>query len=333
MNAADWAKRLAALVLAAAVVVSVAGAGAVLAERSQEAPAEPLDTPEYAPSNVDVDYLQASGQIQVNRSAATGDGTVVIDKGHGNRFSQADIQPMVEALTRVGYDVEFYTGGDLAAQLEDAKAFVVIDPSQEFEPGDVDDVRRFTGQGGHLLLVGEPTQITVGGGLFGTGIRTQQPRLTTLTTPYGMTVDTAYLYNQENADANYKWITARPTDAEGLDGIERTTMYTAAEVTVNGGTVLLRSSPNTLKSSTDDQSGQYPVAVRKREVVLVGDSTFLTEGRYRVADNEAFAAYLVRFLASSDRTPGTDISGADEETGTDGPTPGGNDTSTTVDID
>jgi hypothetical protein len=312
VNAAEWGKRLLALALAAAVVVSLAGAGAVLADRGG-APSEPLATPEYDPGNVSVDYVEASGDVEVDRSATTGSGTVLIDDAHGNRYSQADIQPLVEALTRVGYDVEFYTGGNLADDLEDAKAFVVVDPGREFEPGDVDDVRRFTGQGGHLLVVGEPSRVTVGSGLFGAGIRTQSPRLTTLVTPYGMSVDTAYLYNQENADANYKWITAEPTGADGLDGIDRTTMYTAAAVRAQGGTVLLRSSPHTLKSSTDDQAGRYPVAVRKPEVVLVGDSTFLSADKHRVADNERFVAYLVEFLASSDRTEGTDLDGTDEE--------------------
>lgn len=326
MNATEWAKRIAVLVLVAAVVVAVSGAGAVVENGTPAR--KPLALPEYQPARVAVDPLPARGSIRPDASAVHGSGTVVIDDGHGNRFSRSGIQPLVEALTRVGYDVEFYTGGDLAAQLEDAKAFVVIDPASEYKPGDVDDVQRFTGQGGRLLIAGEPTRIAVSGGLFG-GVVHQESAVTTLTSRYGMSLDTAYLYNQAHADGNYKFITARPGPDGPLDGIDRTTMYTAAAVRARGGTVLLRSAPHTFRSSTDDAQGQYPVAVRKNNVVLLGDSTFMQPGKYDVADNEAFMAYLVEFLASGDRRPGTDL--ATGETGSDGGTGSGG-TTTTIQV-
>lgn len=319
MNAAEWGKRLAVLVLVAAVVVAVSGVGAVVQDGGS--PDEPLALPEYQPDRVAVDPLPAEGRIQPDGDAVNRGGTVVIDDGHGNRFTRADIQPLVEALTRVGYSVEFYTSGDLAAQLEDARAFVVVDPGREYPPGDVDDVRRFTGQGGRLLIAGEPSRITTGGGLFG-GLLTQQSAVTSLASAYGMSVDTAYLYNQEHSDGNYKFITTEPAPGTAIEGVDRTTMYTAASVRARGGTVLLRSSPNTLRSNSDDERGQYPVAVRKNNVVLVGDKTFMGTEKYNVADNEAFVAYLVEFLASGDRRPGTDLAtgGANDASGADGET-------------
>ena len=315
MNRGEWGRRVVALVLAAAAVVAVVGAGAVYTG-GMDRPGGgggpgTLDTSEYAPANVNPDVIAERGEIRVDRAETTEGGTVMIDAAHGNRFSRSTVQPMVEALTRVGYDVEFYTGGDLAAELKDAKAFVVIDPATEYKPGDVDDIRRFTGQGGHLLVVGEPDRITVGG-LLGASLQTQGSRLTTLTTPYGMSVDTAYLYNQEDADGNYKFLTTNATPQLDRTGVNRTTMYTAAAVNVRGGRVLLRSAPRTFKSSTDDQSGRYPVAVRKTEVVAVGDKGFLGEENYRVADNEAFVAYLVEFLASSDREQGEEVTAGDD---------------------
>lgn len=306
MNAAEWGKRLAVLVVVAVVVVGASGVAAIVETDDGATTEEPLALPEYQPDRVAVDPLPAEGRVRPDGDAVNRGGTVVIDDGHGNRFSREEIQPLVEALTRVGYDVEFYTSGDLAAQLEDAKAFVVIDPGSEFKPGDVDDVRRFTGQGGRLLIAGEPSRITTGGGLFG-GIVSQQSAVTSLASRYGMSLDTAYLYNQEHADGNYKFITAEPGPAADIADVNRTTMYTAASVRARGGTVLLRSAPNTLRSNTDDEQGQYPVAVRKNNVVLVGDSTFLETGKYNVADNEAFVAYLVEFLASGDRRPDTTL--------------------------
>lgn len=317
MSAAEVGKRLAVLVTVVAVVLAAVGAGAVVSQRGGGDDGESLSIPEYQPDNVNVEPIPAEGQIRPDDEATTDDGTVLIDDAHGNRYARADIQPMVEALTRVGYDVEFYTGGELSAELEDVKAFVVIDPASGFNQGDIDDIRRFTGQGGRLLMVGEPDRIAVSGGFLGVSIVNQESRLTTLASRYGMSVDTAYLYNQQAADANYKRITTSPGQNADIEGVERTTMYTAAAVRANGGTVLLRSGANTQRPNSGG-SGRYPVAVRRGDVILLGDKSFMNDGRFRVADNEAFMTYLVEFLASGEREPGTNIPDPDEGTDSDG---------------
>lgn len=301
LGASGWATRLLAAGLAAAVVVAVAAGGAVLAGQNDSPPDEPLAIPEYQPENVSVNYVSAEGDVTPDNEVTTGSGTVVIDAAHSNRFDRSTIEPLVRGLTRVGYTVEFYRTGDLADALDDAKAFVVIDPAQEYRQGDIDDVRRFTGQGGRLLIAGEPDRIAVSASLFGTSIQTQDSALTTLGSAYGASVGTAYLYNQESADANYKFIRTQPTDAAELDGVEETTMYTAGAVRVRGGQALLRTAPGTIESSTDDERGRHAVAVRRNNVVVLGDKTFMEESRFRVADNEAFLTYLVEFLASSER--------------------------------
>jgi hypothetical protein len=311
------------LVLTAALVVSVVAGGAVVSDRAgpSDTPDEELAIPEYQPENVTVENIAAEGRITPDRSVTTGSGTVVIDNSHGNRYDRATIEPLVRGLTRVGYEVEVHRSGDLAAALDDARALVIIDPSSELPEGDVDDVRRFTGQGGRLLVVGEPNRIAISASLFGSSVTQQESRLTTLGAAYGVSVDTAYLRNQGDADANYKWITTRPTDAEGLEDVERTTMYTAAAVRVRGGEVLLEAAPGTRLSDTDDEQGTYPVAVRRNDVVVLGDKTFMQGDRYRVADNEVFLTYLVEFLASGDRdtsqslTSGGGGDGGDNSTG------------------
>lgn len=309
LGAGGWAKRVGVLVLTVAVVVGFAAGGAFVSEQTDEERDRGVSMAEFQPENVTVDRADADGEITPDRSATTGSGTVVIDNAHANRWDRATIEPLVRGLTRVGYNVEIHQGGDLAAALDDAKAFVVIDPGREFPPGDVDDIRRFTGQGGRLLVVGEPNRITISASLFGSSINTQESSLTTLGGAYGASVGTAYLRNQESSDINYKWIETRPTDAEGLDDVERTTMYTAAAVRMRGGEPLLRAAPETRPSDTDDTTGEYAVAVRKNDVVWLGDKTFMRGDRYRVADNEAFMTYLVEFLASGDRDTSRSLGG------------------------
>jgi len=315
----ELAKRLVVLVLTVAVVVAVAAGGPLLLGDEQE-PAT-LQNPEYEPDAVVPEPVAATGTVDANPDPAADDtGTVVIDRGHANRFTRADIKPLVDALVREGYSVEFYTDGNLAAALEGADAFLVIDPGAEYLPGDVDDVRQFTGNGGRLVMIGEPDRTAISTGLLGSSVQTQESRLTTLASGYRMSVDTEYLYNQENADGTFKHVLVRPTGEGGLDSVERTTMYTAAAVSARNGTVLLRSAPNTHKSGSDEVTGEYPVAVERNNVLLLGDKTFMRGDRYRVADNERVVAYMAEFMIEGDyqAPPGVDD---DVDNGTTTPMP------------
>jgi len=315
----ELAKRLVVLVLTVAVVIAVAAGGPLLLGDEPEPAA--LQNPEYEPGAVAPEPVAATGTVDANPDPAADDtGTVVIDRGHANRFTRGDIEPLVDALVREGYNVEFYTDGNLASVLEGADAFLVIDPGTEYLPGDVDDVRQFTGNGGRLVMIGEPDRTAISTGLLGSSVQTQESRLTTLASGYRMSVDTEYLYNQENADGTFKHILVRPTGAGGLDGVDRTTMYTAAAVSARNGTVLLRSAPATHKSGSDEVTGEYPVAVERDNVLLLGDKTFMRGDRYRVADNERVVAYMAEFMIEGDyqAPPGADD---DAENGTATPMP------------
>jgi hypothetical protein len=329
----ELGKRLVVLVLTVAVVLAVVAGGSTLLQSEDQRTS--LQNPEYEPDAVVPDPIEATGTVDPDPAPDADDtGTIVIDRGHANRFTRSDIEPLVDALVREGYHVEFYTDGDLATALEGADAFLVIDPGTEYLPGDIDDVRQFTGNGGRLVMIGEPDRTAVSASIFGTSIATQESRLTTLASRYGMSVDTQYLYNQENADGTFKHVLAQPTAGE-LDGVDRTTMYTAAAVTARNGSVLLRSAPNTIKSGSDEVTGEYPVAVERNNVLLLGDKTFMQGDRYRVADNEQLIAYLAEFMIEGDyeAPPGVDEDdelGADDDTDTS--TPSTNTTATAAPV-
>ncbi|AZH26622.1 DUF4350 domain-containing protein [Haloplanus aerogenes] len=319
----DLAKRLVVLVLTVAVVLAVVAGGPTLLQDDEER--ERLQNPEYEPDAVVPEPVEATGTVDANPAPSADDsGTVVIDRGHSNRFTRADIEPLVDALVREGYNVRFYTDGDLATVLDGADAFLVIDPGAEYLPGDVDDVRQFTGNGGRLVMIGEPDRTAISASLLGTSIQNQESRLTTLASRYRMSVDTEYLYNQENADGTFKHVLVRPTGDGGLEGVERTAMYTAAAVTAQNGTVLLRSAPSTHKSGSDEVTGEYPVAVQRNNVLLLGDKTFMSGDRYRVADNEQLVAYVAEFMIEGDYQAPPDVDEDDEsnaENGTATPIP------------
>jgi hypothetical protein len=295
----ELAKRLVVLVLTVAVVVAIAAGGPTLLQNDDER--ETLQNPEYEPDAVAPEPIEATGTVEANPDpAADGSGTIVIDRAHANRFSRSDIEPLVDALVREGYDVEFYTDGDLATALEDADAFLVIDPGEEYLPGDIDDVRQFTGNGGRLVMIGEPDRTAISASLLGTSIQNQESRLTTLASRYRMSIDTQYLYNQEEADGTFKHVLARPTGEGDLGDMDEAAVYTAAAVTAQDGTVLLRTAPNTHKSGSDEVTGEYAVAVQRNNVLLLGDKTFMRGDRYRVADNERLVGYIAEFMIEGD---------------------------------
>jgi hypothetical protein len=316
----ELGKRLVVLVLTVAVVVAIVAGGPTLLQDDEER--EPLQNPEYEPDEVVPEAMAAEGTVETNPDPTADDtGTVVIDRAHSNRFSRADIEPLVDALVREGYHVEFYTDGDLAAALEGADAFLVIDPSTEYLTGDIDDVRQFTGNGGRLVMIGEPDRTAISTSLFGASISTQESRLTTLASRYRMSVDTQYLYNQENADGTFKHVVARPTGDGELGGVDETAVYTAAAVTAENGTVLLRSAPQTYKSGSDEVTGEFPVAVQRNNVLLLGDKTFMRGDRYRVADNEQLIAYVAEFMIEGDYQAPPDADDEDDEDEADGEEP------------
>ena len=307
------------LAVSAVVALVVTGALVLPALTDTAAEREPLETSAYDTEALAATPIPAVGDVDPYTSPDARGGTVVVDATHSNRFDRPDIEPLVEELTALGYDVRIHDGDrNLYNALTGASAFVVIDPADPFERNEATTVRTFTRNGGHLLLVGEPTRKAVSGGFGGVSVSDRESALTTLAARYDMGLGTAYLTNTGTNGGNHKHVVAAPTAASAVDA-DRVVLFTAAAVHARGGTVLLRAAEGTREAGSDG-SRRYPVAVRnaRENVVLVGDSTVLRADRVSVADNEAFAAFLVDFLVSGE--PLTDGVVGDPETGSDAAT-------------
>jgi hypothetical protein len=317
------AKRVAVAGLVAVVIVAAAFAIPAATDSSTEP--EPLDTPEYDAEALAATPIPAEGEIEADGSVGNRAGVVVVDVSHSNRVSRAELAPLVEELTSIGYGIRFYEGDQtLDQELSNVNAFLVVDPAQEFDRDEIDSVRDFTDDGGHLLMVGEPNRKRISASLFGTSITEQESALTTLAARYDMSLGTSYLYNLETNGGNYKHITARPTPESELE-FDSVTMFTAAAVHARRGTVLLRATADTHEAGIDGTS-RFPVAVHRENenAVLLGDSTFLHADRFNVGDNEQFAAFLVEFLISGNAGGGAtdDADEGDEPTNGEEPTDG-----------
>lgn len=318
LGVAGWGTRVVVLVAVAVVVAVVFGAVPGLLAGGERAP--DLNNSEYAVSEVSVTQIPAEGSIDVE----AGDGTIVIDRSHANRFTATEIDPLYEALSRAGYDVEFHDRGPLAPALEDATAFLIIDPGVAYSEGDAETLRSYTDSGGRLVVLGEPNRIRVSGGLGGVSTSEQQSRLANLAAAFEVAVSKGYVYHQSAHDGNYKSPLASPV-GDASDSGSDVALYTPAAVTPTGdGEVVLRARGGA-RLSDSDEVRRYPVGVRTGNALVLGDSSFIDVGRYNVADNEEFLGYVVGFMSDGD-PPGAGFADGvgDEEPAGDG----GNSTTT-----
>jgi len=327
-SVATLAKGLLVTLLVAGVVVLAVTA--VVPPLTADPPEE-QEFPEFDPNRTVSEPLPAEGAIEPEGSAeiADPDGVVVIDAGHSNRFSRAEVAPLVEAFGRLDYEVRFHRGGSLGESLRDADGLIVIDPASSYTTEELDAMEEFETNGGRIAVFGEPTRIAVEASLFGASLTEQESQLTGIESRFGVHFDTRFVYDQERNDGNYKHVLVAPADGAalpprndaGLGEVEDVAMYTATEVQSTGdeGNPVLVTGPGARIDGADGAETRT-VAVRNGNVLAVGDATFLAEGRHNVADNEEFLAYVVEFLAAGDHTPPTvEVIGADEgETGSGG---------------
>ncbi len=257
-----------------------------------------LNTSEYDTDDLAVTAIPARGDVTVN---ATGSGTVVIDQSHANDFDREKLQPLREALVQAGYRVVLHGTGDLGTALENATAFVVIDPGAEFDEEDTDAVRNFTDTGGRVLVLAEPTVVRVQTSFTGAQVVRIRSYVDQIGSEYNLSFRKSYVYNQEHNDGNYKNPLASPVGPAAEGAGQDVALYTAGRVvSLRGGQPVLRLREGS-RTSGIDRTGRFTVGVRKGNLIAVGDSSFLDTGRYNVADNEAFLGFLVEFLLSGER--------------------------------
>jgi hypothetical protein len=184
----------------------------------------------------------------------------------------------------------------------DADAYVVINPAVKFRDTGNDAVKRFTDNGGRLVILAEPTTKAITGGFISTAVGDRESRVTSLTSQYGLAVSTNYLYNQDRNDGNYKRLVVESAPNDELPGVRQGVFYTSAEVSgVNAQRVLV-AAPGTRTGGTTQSDGRKTVAMRKGNVLVFGDSTFVTTDYHNVGDNEETMAYIIEFMISGEKT-------------------------------
>lgn len=295
----DVARAVGVVAVTALVVVAFTVAGGLLEGGPGAGPGTPPDTvdhPEWDPASLLATQPDFTGTIDPDVDA-TGQ-RVVIDDAHANRLARAEYRPLIHALTRAGFEVQFLDDSeDIGEVLDGAEAFITVDPGRVFQPAAVEAVTEFTANGGTLVMAGEPTQATLVQGGLGPQVVTAYNNLGSLARNYGITYSMKYMYNLETYSGIYRNLYAEPAGEGPLtEGVDRLVVYTAAALDARAGQPLFETGPATYVKGTETTAPRS-VVLRRGNVIAIGDTTLFSPTRYAAADNEVFIENLVEYLA------------------------------------
>ncbi|MEF8799558.1 MAG: DUF4350 domain-containing protein [Halolamina sp.] len=297
MNRAELGRRVAlAIGVAVLVVLAAVWLPQLLAPSGSAGTIAP-NTTEWDGAK-EVEPLDSEGVVSPDLPDGN-DTTVLIDVSHNNRLDDGDVQPLVRTLRRNNYTVRFSTEENLTLALAGADAFVIVDPASPYRRDDTAALRNFTENGGHLLVLVEPNRKRVEIGQFGSAsIGTIESNADGLLGAYNVFVDWRYVYNQRVNDGNYQDVVADAGEGTELETGQYVMFVTAPVYAPDADPLLVL--PESSRLARTDAQDDYAVAVRQDNLVVVGDSTFLSTGQQNVGDNERFVVYLIEFLAAGD---------------------------------
>ncbi|WP_135304339.1 motility-associated ABC transporter substrate-binding family protein [Haloarcula amylovorans] len=289
--------------------------------------------PPFQPERVNADADPETGTLAVESGSAR----LLVDDSHGNQFSRADLEPIEEAVFRTGHSLSYPDSTDekpYNETLAGHEGLLVVQPTQEFTATERAVLRNYTDAGGHVVILGEPTQTRISGGLIASSTVVSFGA-NNLTSQYGFRMGAETLFNVDDGanDNNFKSIYTTPSgDGPLTEGVDTVTFDTGSYVSVredSDADVVYTAADGTQTLQTR-RTGQYPTVARTENVVFVADASVLERTELYDADNEVFVGNLLSFLAAGDapdNVPGPELD-TDEETTSDS-TPTGGSTPTT----
>jgi hypothetical protein len=241
-----------------------------------------------------------------------GQGLVLLDAAHDNRFELGEINYLDSRLAARGAELVPFEEGDLATALRPVSAFVVIAPMASFSEEEVLAVDDFVQRGGRLLMVGDPTRFEIvfdeeeDFDPFSYSIDTDEIALNSLANAFDLVFNGDYLYNTVHNEGNFQNILLEQAgfdESELTDGLKQLAFYGSHSIQTGPSShPLLSADDDTWSSATDRSGGLVLAALGDRDRVLaVGDIDFLSEPYYTVYDNGRFISQVADFLVGAER--------------------------------
>ncbi len=259
----------------------------------------------YVPSpSVDIPFEQIVAP-ELTAAPATDSGTtriqgglVVIDAFHENFFAESEIVTLSAWVANRGYDVDIVDGTDLGEhpgtlslledKLKQADSFLVMLPQEAYTEAEVDAVERFVDRGGKLLLVSDPTRPN---------------RINDLAKRFGLEFRSDYLFNTVEYDRNFRHIFVRDFQPDILtNGLEGIALYIAGSIRSSGPGIAV-TDVNTRSSLIEADQDFYPIARGdRRNVLAIGDFTFMVPPYNSFLDNDRLLSNLADYLTDSQKS-------------------------------
>ena len=256
-------------------------------------PPPPLDIPfeQITSPGVAAEAPVDSGSLRVRR------GMLLVDALHANSFTSRELVTLSSWVSDRGYDVEFV--GNFAPldgilrlrlleeKLRRADSFAVMLPRIAYSEAESDLVERFVEKGGKLMLVSDPTRPN---------------QANSLAKRFGLEFRPDYLFNTVEYDQNFRHIFVRDFQPDPLtNGLDTIAMYIAGSVRSSGGGLAFTDA-NTASSLDEAAQRFHPIAWGdRRNVLAIGDFTFMVPPYNSLVDNDRFLSNLADYLADSQR--------------------------------
>ncbi|MCP4363167.1 MAG: hypothetical protein GY796_34635 [Chloroflexi bacterium] len=264
--------------------------------------------PTYKPADV-VTAVTTPKSLSFIDDPQTGQGAVLLDVAHNNQFTLDELGYLSGRLSDRGYEMIPFSGGNLAASLRAANAFVVITPLQAFSFAELQAVKDFVDRGGRLFLAGDPTryEISVEEDLFSFTIIIDDDEipLNSLANEFDVGFNGDYLYNMTDNEGNFRNIIVSENgfaESELTADLGPIVFYGAHSLDVGPRAEALLAGDDHTWTSDTDRPGGLTLAATSEEgrVLAVSDIHFLMAPYYTVLDNGRFIAHIADFLTETD---------------------------------
>jgi hypothetical protein len=212
-----------------------------------------------------------------------GEGTILIDLAHDNAFDKEELDVLMLRLVSRGLTIKFLGVTDkLEGELAVADAFIVVCPESEFSNDEVETIANFTGKGGKLLLLADPTR---------------SGEMNSLAIKLGLIFEPGYLYNMKENETNYRNIFITDfKENEITKNLKKIALYTAGSISsASSGIAFV--DENTFSSVVESQKELSPIAlVQESRVLAIYDLTFMTEPYNGILDNNQLISNIADWL-------------------------------------
>lgn len=257
---------------------------------------DPPAKPEVAFPDTTVHGLPAN-PARDHLAAVSPGALMVVDAAHRNSYRQSEISALLSRVSGRGAVVEYI--GDfrtteaakrvslLEESLRRADALLVILPRDAYTAAEADLVERFVRKGGKLLLISDPTRIH---------------QMNSLAERFGVNFQPDYLFNQHEYDLNFQHIFVRQFQPDEItSGVNSIALYSAGSIQTSGSGIAFTDGL-TESSVSPSGVGLSPIAWGdSRNVLAVGDFTFLIPPHNAALDNDQLLSNIADFVTASSR--------------------------------